>query len=527
MSSSLATPVLPTSLTLPFPPSTVSALDQAARILQSDGLVAFPTETVYGLGASALSETATRNIYTAKGRPSDNPLIVHVSSREMLHDLLPGGRDGVPALYEPLLDRFWPGPLSLIFPLSSSSADSPTCSSSSTSEEEEEEEERRRRRREQPPKLRLASTVTAGLSSVAIRMPRHPLALSLISRCNLPLAAPSANVSSRPSPTTAQHVQHDLGTGRGVGVILDGGECAVGVESTVVDFVPGEEEEGGGGVGEGELRVLRVGGVSVEELEKCLADAGMMRRSMVDGSGIVGDDLVNGIGSGNGGGKRIKVYARDFKSTELEAAPTTPGMKYKHYSPSNSKVVLVRPATLDTTPSLSIVISLLLDTLNSPPSSNSNSSSASTTKPPPQRRRRPRIGLMFTNELLAKTFPDTSSTVLESPTTLSLTSPSPSPSSSSSGFSSPTQPQLLTYPLGSSSRPLEAAQRLFAGLRYFDQLPTNGTSKGKEEEEEEEKKDGVELILVEAIDESGVGLAVMERARKAAGGADVVDFSLG
>lgn len=186
-----------------------SSLSTAAALLGESSLVAFPTETVYGLGASALSAEAVANIYKAKGRPSDNPLITHISSREMLLDLLPGRESSVPSIYEPLMKRFWPGALTLIFPLEG----------------------------DEPAGRPVASSVTAGLPSLAIRMPSHPLALDLIRQSNLPLAAPSANLSSRPSPTTAEHVRHDLGIGRGVAAILDGGDCEVGLESTVVDFV--------------------------------------------------------------------------------------------------------------------------------------------------------------------------------------------------------------------------------------------------------------------------------------------------
>lgn len=427
-------PILPASSLSPPDSTTRASLSTAASILQSGGLVAFPTETVYGLGASALSESAVRSIYTAKGRPSDNPLIVHVSSRSMLHDLIPGGAAGVPAMYEPLLTKFWPGPLSLIFPFLANSTLS-------------------------PPKRQVAASVTAGQPSLAIRMPAHPLALALISEADLPLAAPSANLSSRPSPTTAEHVRQDLGTGRGVGAILDGGECAVGVESTVVDFVPSLEE---GGLGE--LRVLRAGGVSAEDLEACLRDAGF---GAVEADGTTG---------------RIRVYARDFRSTTLEEAPTTPGMKYKHYSPTNARVVLVRRSIGAALPTLRDLVRITADSSSSPR----------------------RVGLMFTDETLALCGP------------CSATPLTPQCSQLSLSHVSLLDTSFLSYPLGSTLRPLEAAQRLFAGLRYFDSLET-----------EEGGKVGVDLIMVECVEESGLGLAVMERARKAAGGSGELEMRVG
>lgn len=447
MSSLKPSPTPPRAqlLSTATPELTASSLATASSILRAGGLVAFPTETVYGLGGSALSEEAVQSIYAAKGRPSDNPLIVHVSSREMMLDLLPGREASVPKLYEPLLEKFWPGALTFIFPLVGSV----------------------------PAKRVVAPSVTAGQPSLALRMPSHPLTHALIAESNVPLAGPSANLSSRPSPTTAAHVVHDLGEGRGVGAILDGGECAVGLESTVVDFVPGKTEGE-----EGELRVLRAGGVSAEEIEACLAKAGFGAKAE-EGDGTTTTT------------KKIKVYRRDFRSDEMEEKPTTPGMKYKHYAPSNARVVLVRPTPAstsadDATLSLFDIVSL--------------SSSASTSTSPF------RVGLMLTSETLSLLHPSSTTSTpstgdrITFPTTTLFTTP-------------PTT--FLSYSLGSTTRPVEAAQRLFAGLRYFDALPRD---------EESEGSDGVDLILVECVEETGVGLAVMERARKSAGGAKEVLF---
>jgi L-threonylcarbamoyladenylate synthase len=171
------------------------AIELAASIIRNGGLVAFPTETVYGLGADAMNENAVRKIFEAKGRPADNPCIVHVDSRDML-DRVAGS---VGAKAEGLIQKFWPGPLTLVL--------------------------------ERKPEV--APSVSAGLSTVAVRMPGNRIALELIRAATTPIAAPSANVSGRPSPTTAAHVVDDL-AGR-IDLILDGGTTNIGIESTVLD----------------------------------------------------------------------------------------------------------------------------------------------------------------------------------------------------------------------------------------------------------------------------------------------------
>lgn len=233
--------------TMPEQPAvTDEAIEEAARLLQSGEVVAFPTETVYGLGADATKEAAVQRIFDAKGRPSDNPLIVHVADRAQVKDLV----SEIPPVAERLMDAFWPGPLTLIMKSNGTAADN----------------------------------VTAGLSSIGIRMPDHPVAASLIKASRLPLAAPSANRSGRPSPTLAGHVRQDL-DGRIAGII-DGGATGVGVESTVVDCtteVP---------------IILRPGGITKEDLERILSEV------------IVDPALAN----------------------ETEK-PKSPGMKYTHYAP--------------------------------------------------------------------------------------------------------------------------------------------------------------------------------------------------
>ena len=221
----------------------------AADILRRGGLVAFPTETVYGLGADGLQAAAVRNIFLAKGRPQDNPLILHVASA----DWLPRFCSPVPETALQLAQRYWPGPLTMILP-----------------------------------RLPLVpDAVTAGLDTVGVRCPAHPAARALIAAADVPVAAPSANTSGRPSPTTAAHVLEDL-NGK-VELILDGGPCSVGVESTIVDLTVQPP------------RLLRPGGITLEQLQAVLGevavDAAVTRR----------------MGAGE--------------------QPRAPGMKYRHYAP--------------------------------------------------------------------------------------------------------------------------------------------------------------------------------------------------
>lgn len=221
-------------------------LKQAALLLREGGLVAFPTETVYGLGADATNEEAVSSIFTAKGRPSDNPLIVHLGDVEQLKDWVAE----IPEVAQQLIEHFWPGPLTLVFPHNGG----------------------------------VAPQVTAGLSTVAIRIPEHPVAQALLQLAQVPVAAPSANRSGRPSPTLASHVWKDL-SGR-IDLLLDGGATGVGVESTVVD------------VTERTPVLLRPGGVSLEELRRVIGEV------QVD-QGLISE----------------------------KTTPRSPGMKYRHYAP--------------------------------------------------------------------------------------------------------------------------------------------------------------------------------------------------
>ena len=230
-------------------PATEESLALAAGLLRSGQLVAFPTETVYGLGADATNAEAVLSIFRAKGRPADNPLIVHIFDRSQLEGLCV-----VPDEALPLMDAFWPGPLTLLFMKLSTVPDE----------------------------------VTAGLPTVAVRMPSHPVAASMLKACGLPVAAPSANSSGRPSPTLASHVLEDM-QGK-IPLILDGGPCDVGVESTVLDLCHGTPT------------ILRPGGVTKEMLESVL-------QSEV---GLAGSIL---------------------RPLGPDEQALSPGMRYKHYAP--------------------------------------------------------------------------------------------------------------------------------------------------------------------------------------------------
>ena len=220
------------------------SIDEAAARLKAGEVVAFPTETVYGLGADATSREAVCKIFAAKGRPGDNPLIVHIGDVGQLALVAAE----VPDTARALIDAFWPGPLTVILP--------------------------------KRPELPLE--VTAGLKTVGVRMPSHPVALELLRKTGLPVAAPSANISGRPSPTTAQHVADDLGDK--IAGVVDGGQAQIGLESTVIDCTAQPPV------------ILRPGAVTKSRIEAVIGTVGLAAAHTVD-------------------------------------APKSPGMKYKHYAP--------------------------------------------------------------------------------------------------------------------------------------------------------------------------------------------------
>lgn len=238
------------------------ALSRAAEVIRGGGLVAFPTETVYGLGANVFDRRALMRVYEVKQRPADNPLIIHVDSLEMLEEV---ARD-IPEEAFKLASKFWPGPLTLILLKSE----------------------------------RVPYEATGGLETVAVRMPAHPVALKLISRAGVPIAAPSANLSGRPSPTRGEHVVRDLYSK--VDVIIDAGETLYGVESTIVNILVKPPV------------LLRPGAYPVEEVERVL-------------------------------GVRIQVpeFARGLSEAESAMAP---GTRYRHYAP-NTPLILVEAGSYE------------------------------------------------------------------------------------------------------------------------------------------------------------------------------------
>ncbi|OEF96874.1 threonylcarbamoyl-AMP synthase [Desulfuribacillus alkaliarsenatis] len=250
----------------------LSVLHLAAEQLKAGQVVAFPTETVYGLGANAYDSNAIRKIFRAKGRPSDNPLIVHVHSLEQAIELIDIKRfnNQLRQRLQLLAEKFWPGPLTCIVPAAKG----------------------------------IAENVTAGLDTVGIRIPNHPIALALLEAVDLPIAAPSANLSGKPSPTAAEHVYNDL-NGK-IPLILDGGNTGVGVESTVLDIaseIP---------------MILRPGGISIEALQDVLG------RVMVDPANFSSSNSMVDLGM------------------NPSTTPKSPGMKYTHYAPKGQVVVYLQ-----------------------------------------------------------------------------------------------------------------------------------------------------------------------------------------
>lgn len=331
----------------------LNQLEEAAQIIRSGGLVAFPTETVYGLGANALDGKAIKRIYVAKGRPQDNPLIVHVASQDIsdyVTEVTPEAID--------LMNRFWPGPLTLLFKKSDL----------------------------------IPHDTTAGLPTVGLRMPDHPIALALIKQSGVPIAAPSANLSGKPSPTEATRCIEDL-SGK-VDCIIGGNASDVGLESTIVDcstYPP---------------CVLRPGGISLEELRMVIPNI------------IVDPHILS-------------------KQEDPNIIPKAPGMKYRHYAPK-APVMIVKLSELN----------LTVDRINERLQELMNEGKT--------------VGILATDE------------------TKSLYQDG------------------IIYSLGSRNNLKEIAKHLFEGLRKLDDQQ-------------------VDVILSEGFQEEDIGLAIMNRLKKAAG----------
>lgn len=336
-------------------------LSDAARSLAKGGLVAFPTETVYGLGADATNPEAVARIYEAKGRPSDNPMIVHVSDVEQILPLIAEWPD----VAKRLAARFMPGPLTLVLKRSD----------------------------------KIPDVVSAGLDTVGIRMPENTVARHLIRMAAVPVAAPSANRSGRPSPTLAAHVWQDM-EGR-IDYIVDGGQTSVGVESTVLDV---SSHRG--------PRILRPGAVTYEDLLSFLTAEGFIQTE-ADRSWLLGSSSRQQLASGE--------------------APPSPGMKYRHYAPKATVYILSGDHLASWLALRSV-------------------------------REGKKTGLFVSEDFLLNAEVDSS---------------------------------VLVHCFGRRSDANTAAHDLFLALRDFD-------------------TEGCELILVEALDEQGVGRAYMNRLRKAA-----------
>lgn len=334
-----------------------AVIDEAARVIVAGGLVAFPTETVYGLGADALNRRAVQAVFAAKGRPADNPLIVHVADVGELRRLA----EDVPPEVDVLARHFWPGPLTVIVP-----------------------------RRPQVP-----DEVTAGLETVAVRVPDHPVALAIIRRSGRPVAAPSANRSGRPSPTEARHVWEDL-RGR-IDLIVDGGPCGIGLESTVLDLTAARPV------------ILRPGAVTPDDL-----------------SPFIGPVEVDPAADGDGG----NVEGRE------PGAARSPGVKYRHYAPRTPCVLYEGPPDA--------VARAVAERIRD------------------ERARGRRVGVLATEDWAATYEADAVRVV------------------------------------GARSAPAAVARNLYRGLRELDEA-------------------GVDLIVLEGIEPAGIGAAVMNRMRRAAG----------
>jgi L-threonylcarbamoyladenylate synthase len=345
---------------LPVDPSTPDrrVVDEAAAIIRAGGLVAFPTETVYGLGADALNAAAVARIFDAKGRPADNPIIVHIADVTALPPLVAA----IPPGARTLIARCWPGPLTLVLPASPA----------------------------------VPEVTRGGLPTVAVRMPAHPVAQALIRAAGRPIAAPSANRSGRPSPTTADHVLADLRDA--VDVVLDAGPTPVGVESTVVD-VTGPTPV-----------LLRPGGVTLERLQAIL------------GPVLTPAAAAAGLGA----------------TTAAEAVfARSPGTRYRHYAP-RARIVLVEAAPFRLAGDLAAAVRRLWD-------------------------QGLRVGVMVTAEAASAV---------------------------------PTG--AVVRVMGARDDPDTIAANLFAQIRELDDA-------------------GLDAIVVEGIPEQGVGRAVMDRLRRAAG----------
>ena len=369
----------------------LEALRDPAAVLRAGGTVAFPTETVYGLGANALDPVAVARIFSAKGRPSDNPLIVHIAH---IDQLVPLVRE-LPGDVHELARVFWPGPLTLVLPKSDLVPD----------------------------------IVSAGLDTVGVRMPSHPVASALIEAAGVPVAAPSANASGRPSPTTADHVRHDL-EGR-IDMIVDGGASGIGIESTVLELPQ-----------HGAPTVLRPGGVSIERLKAVIPD----------------------------------VRALDaFGGTDDVVAPRSPGLKHRHYSPSAPLWLFIGDHSAQLEAMIARADAILSEAHG-------------------------KLGMLISDETAAtleNSRPDLFAAAVA--TGIAADGGADGAADGAVAAADVTADAVAIARVGSRERLEEVASLLFLRMRELDQA-------------------GVNVILAESYPSSGIGLAIMNRLVRAAGG---------
>lgn len=366
-------------------------ISEAAEILKGGGLVAFPTETVYGLGGNGLDKEAAKKIYAAKGRPSDNPLILHVSSIEEVYPLV----KALPEKAKKLMEAFWPGPLTLVLPKSDL----------------------------------VPKESTGGLETVALRSPENALTLSLIRACGFPIAGPSANLSGRPSPTEASHVFEDLG-GRIEGILEDGA-VGIGVESTIVDL------------SEDCPTLLRPGAITIEDLEEVLGE-----KVAIDPT-LLGKSMAEGF------------------------TPKAPGMKYRHYAPKAEMILFKKKEEDETRSGQEEIAELIL----------SYGEKELSDCPEKEVKKSVAKAILSYGEKELSVSPDKRIWILCGEDTASLYAG---------------DGRFTVQILGRREEPLSMTHNLFRLLRKADE-------------------EGVELILGECYSEEGVGFALMNRLKKAAG----------
>ena len=366
-------------------------ISEAAEILKGGGLVAFPTETVYGLGGNGLDKEAAKKIYAAKGRPSDNPLILHVSSIEEVYPLV----KALPEKAKKLMEAFWPGPLTLVLLKSDI----------------------------------VPKESTGGLETVALRSPENALTLSLIRACGFPIAGPSANLSGRPSPTEASHVFEDLG-GRIEGILEDGA-VGIGVESTIVDL------------SEDCPTLLRPGAITIEDLEEVLGE-----KVAIDPT-LLGKSMAEGF------------------------TPKAPGMKYRHYAPKAEMILFKKKEEDETRSGQEEIAELIL----------SYGEKELSDCPEKEMKKSVAEAILSYGEKELSVSPEKRIWILCGEDT---------------AFLYEGDGRFIVQILGRREEPLSMTHNLFRLLRKADE-------------------EGVELILGECYSEEGVGFALMNRLKKAAG----------